>query len=397
MPTTQPDFRGLNVAFLTHRLSREGGGLQSAMHGLSAALSAKGHSTSAIGITDESLAADKQNWAPTRVYATKLQGPTAFGYSSDMKASLNTANPDVVHQHGLWTYASVVGQQWSKHSARPRIVSPHNMLDAVCMNIGARRKQIALRLYENKNLQRAGSIHALVEKEGNDIRALGYENPICVIPNGIDVAKAGPLPPPLTTLVDGSPYLLYLGRLTDVKKVLELIEAWKLCTDAKKTQGWKLIVAGWGTNTMRQRVVDAVVSANDPHIHFVGPVFGADKDALFANAHAFTLPSCSEGLPMAVLESLAHGTPVMITQECNLPDVVPMGAGIEVQPNIGSITGGIIQLIESGDQALTDMRVHAKALADQRYTWAAAAQQFADVYSWLVHGGTRPDNVRWIG
>ncbi len=396
MPETCPDNCRLNIAFLTHRLSREGGGLQSAMQGLSGALCTDGHRTSAIGITDKSLAADQQNWAPTNVYATRLQGPTAFGFSSDMKASLRVANPDVVHQHGLWTYASVVGQKWSREQARPRIISPHNMLDPISMSQGATRKQIALHLYERKNLNSAGCIHALVEKEGADIRALGYKTPICVIPNGIEVTRGGPLSESIEALVNGSPYLLYLGRLTEVKKVLELIEAWKRCTAAKNTNGWKLIVAGWGTDTMRQRIIDAVVAANNPHLHFVGPVFGAEKDALFANASAFALPSSSEGLPMAVLESLAHATPVMITQECNLPDVVTAGAGIEIKPNIESIAKGICQLTEPGAQTLAEMRVQAKALADQRYTWTTAAQQFADVYTWLVDGGTRPNNVRWI-
>ena len=396
MPGVHPINRGLNVAFLTHRLSREGGGLQTSMLGLSSALNDSGAKTSAIGITDKSLQEDQQTWAPTTVYANPLKGPTAFGYSPAMQSSLNAASPHVVHQHGLWTYASVAGQRWCRKQGVPRIISPHNMLDSVSMGIGATRKIIATRLYENRNLETAGSVHALVEKEAKDIRALGYTVPICVIPNGIDVPDAGALPESIAKLQDGSPYLLYLSRLTTVKKVLDLIAAWQKCTATVKKANWKLIIAGWGTETMRKRVQEAVELAGSPNLHFIGPVFGSDKDALFGNASAFALPSSSEGLPMAVLESLAHGTPVMITEQCNLPDVVPSGAGFNVEPEVCSIAKGINTLLEMNQSELKSMRTAARALVEKNYSWKVAARQFLDVYEWLAGGGTRPDSVRWL-
>ena len=91
MPGVHLIYRGMNVTFLTHRLSREGGGLQTSMLGLSTALNASGVKMSAIGITDKSLHEDQQNWAPTTVYATDLKGPTAFGYSPNMRTSLRAA------------------------------------------------------------------------------------------------------------------------------------------------------------------------------------------------------------------------------------------------------------------------------------------------------------------
>ncbi len=396
MPATRPIDRGLNVAFLTHRLSREGGGLQSAMHGLSRALNLQGHTTSAIGITDQSLSADQQNWGATALHANKLVGPTVFGYSPNMRTSLESIAPDVVHQHGLWTYASIAGQRYCAKHQCARIISPHNMLDHVSMGIGSGRKKVALSLYEKRNLDTAGVVHALVEREGLDIRASGFKAPRCVIPNGIEVAPGGELPTHLAKLVDGSPYLLYLSRLTDVKQVLTLIQAWQQCTKGNSTKQWKLIVAGWGTDTMRQRVEAAVAQANHPSLHFVGAVYDQDKDALFANARAFALPSSSEGLPMAVLESLAHGTPTMITELCNLPDVAPAGAGIVVEPQRDSIANGINTLIEMNDAELESMRANAKALVRKSYTWEVAAAQFTDVYDWLAGGGERPNSVRWI-
>lgn len=396
MPAASTVNSGLTVAFLTHRLSRQGGGLQSAMHGLSGALNDRRHNTAAVGIDDDTLDMDVSNWNQTAVHNNRLEGPTVFGYAPGMRQSLTEINPDVLHQHGLWTYASIVGRQWGGAHRVPRVISPHNMLDPVSMSIGRARKQVALTLYESRNLNTAGCIHSLVEREGKDIKALGYKPPICVIPNGISVAQAKPLSGKFAQFVDGSPYLLYLSRLTEVKQVLKLIQAWRQSRRSGVCGDWKLIVAGWGTDTMRERVLKAVQEANDSSITFVGPVFGEDKDALFGNASAYSLPSTSEGLPMAVLESLAHGTPVMITEFCNLPDVAPSGAGIQVGTDTDSIAEGIAQFIELSNEERDHMRLCAKALVASSYTWQVAAAQFEAVYEWLVSGGARPETVRWI-
>ena len=156
------------------------------------------------------------------------------------------------------------------------------------------------------------------------------------------------------------------------------------------------MIAGWGTDVMRQRVEAAVETSRLENLHFIGPVYSDEKHSLFASAEAFLLPSTSEGLPMAVLEAMAHGTPVMVTEQCNLPDVAPAGAGICVQTDIQSIAAGIVSITEMSESELKSMSHNARQLVRRSYTWDVAAAQMADVYQWLLGGGPRPASVAWI-
>ena len=68
---------------------------------------------------------------------------------------------------------------------------------------------------------------------------------------------------------------------------------------------------------------------------FTGPAFGQAKDALLRRADAFILPSFSEGLPMSVLEAWAYGLPVLMTEQCNIPEDFAAGAALRIGTEVG--------------------------------------------------------------
>ncbi len=115
------------------------------------------------------------------------------------------------------------------------------------------KKRIAALLYENEHLRRAACLRALSEAEAESIRAYGLRNPICVIPNGVDLPEQ---PDRSGTKADSRPFgelakdrkiLLYLGRLHPKKNLVNLIHAWKQIADAHCSikDSWLLAIAGW--------------------------------------------------------------------------------------------------------------------------------------------------------
>lgn len=144
---------------------------------------------------------------------------------------------------------------------------------------------------------------------------------IVLLPNGIDCS-------PYSKLTRGghdaaAPLrLVYLGRLVREKGLYEVLEGLRLA----RLEGTRarLLVAGSGSEErgLKQAVQDLGLSET---VSFVGPVSGDSKMRLLSNADVFVLASYEEGLPYALLESMAAGVPVLATRVGAIPDVVAEG------------------------------------------------------------------------
>ena len=134
-------------------------------------------------------------------------------------------------------------------------------------------------------------------------RQLGAER-VRVIPSGVEIpAVVGPEAEP--------PEVLYAGRLSPEKGVLELVAA---------TAGMNLVAAGDGP--LRSRVPNAC-----------GFVPHDELQHLYARAAVVACPSRREGFGVACLEAMAHGKPVVATGVGGLRDLVVHGeTGLVVPP-----------------------------------------------------------------
>ena len=104
-------------------------------------------------------------------------------------------------------------------------------------------------IFENSHLRGAACLRALCESEMQSIRAYGLRNPVCVIPNGVDLPDNNTDTPPLwaSRIETGRHVLLYLGRIHPKKGLPDLLRAWQHTQregiDAAKN--WDLVIAGW--------------------------------------------------------------------------------------------------------------------------------------------------------
>ncbi len=114
---------------------------------------------------------------------------------------------------------------------------------------------------------------------------------------------------------------------------------------------------------------------------FVGPAYGADKEALLQSVHAFILPSLSEGLPMSVLEAWAAGLPVVMTPECNLPEGFACRAALEIRNDEDSFRQGLQTLLEMTDGELVAMGLCGRRLVEEKFTWSNVAAQLHRLYA----------------
>src|SRR5438876_8066987 len=111
------------------------------------------------------------------------------------------------------------------------------------------KKRIAALVYGDRYLREATCLRALCEAEAQSIRSYGMRNPICVIPNGIDLpelVESSTLEtesPVFRTFAQGRKIFLYLGRLHPKKNVANLIRAWKQTPNSHPSTSAPLVLA----------------------------------------------------------------------------------------------------------------------------------------------------------
>jgi poly(glycerol-phosphate) alpha-glucosyltransferase len=250
------------------------------------------------------------------------------------------------------------------------------------------KKRIAAALYENRHLHSAACLRALSEAEARSIRACGLQNPICVIPNGVD------LPDLYETNSRGEPNnrktLLYLGRLHPKKNLSNLIRAWKKTFNSQQHSPWVLAIAGWDQGGYENELKQLAAGSS---IIFLGPQFGAEKSECYRTCAAFVLPSLSEGLPMAVLEAWSYAKPVLMTPECNLPEGFSAEVALRIGSSADDIAAGLRQLVGMSDGDRAAMGTRGRSLVATKFSWPRIGEQMRAVFDWMLGAGM-PNSVR---
>lgn len=395
----------MKLVALTSYASRRAGGLFNSVRRLLQTQAELGRTdVRVLSVADEFTAQDLPAWAPLRPEIFPVRGPVSLRYAPGMSARLAELAPDLVRVDGLWDYPSAVAGSWSRRTRRPGLVAPRGMLDEWALRQWRVKKFVLGRLYEHAHLHGAGCLHALCKPEMEALRRFGLRRPVCVIPNGVDLPATPPARSLLLAGAEGRKVLLYLGRLHPKKGLPNLLAAWAAL--GPLTKDWLLAIAGWDQDgheaaLQRQATESRLAWAEsrseqdkalpgDCAVVFLGPRHGAQKDAAYAAADAFILPSFSEGLPMVVLEAWASGKPVLMTPACNLPEGFAAGAALRITPDVQGLKHGLRELFQCGDRDLALLGQRGRELVTARFTWPRVALQTHEVCAWLLGGGTRP-------
>jgi glycosyltransferase involved in cell wall biosynthesis len=376
----------MRVGLLTSWLSRSGGGVAEAVRSLALALRQYTDLEGAVfGLADPALDADLPGWAGLELHLLPSRGPRAAGLAPGLGAELARADLDVLHVHGLWTWASIVSLAWKRRTGRPLVISPHGMLEPWALHHHGWKKRLALALFERLHLDSADCLHALVSAEAEQIRALGLTNRIEIIPNTVELRPPVIQPPQWASRLPPSTHvLLYLGRLHAKKGLTNLVRAWRIARDAARARSWVLVIAGWGESYHRHELELLVGELDlEDSVLFVGPQHGLDRDRSYHAAAAFILPSISEGLPMAVLEAWASGLPVLMTRACNLPEGFAAGAAIEIASEPAAMAAELLRFVDMPAAERQSMRAAAKRLASEQYSPRVLAHEMASLYASL--------------
>jgi glycosyltransferase involved in cell wall biosynthesis len=257
------------------------------------------------------------------------------GYARAARRAARDA--DLVHAH--WLPSGVVAMATRK----PFVVQ----LWGSDVELARRSPRLARRI-----LRHARGVIAPSSALADDARRLGAGE-VTVIPSGVDLpagigAEAEP------------PEVLFAGRLSPEKGVLELVEA---------AGDLGLVVAG-----------DGPLRAQVPQARgFVPP---EELAVLYARAAVVACPSHREGFGVACLEAMAHGRPVVASAVGGLLDLVVDGeTGIHVPPgDVPALRAGIERLL-ADPELRRRMGEAGRRRAAERFSWDAVTRDTVELYA----------------
>lgn len=279
---------------------------------------------------------------------------------------------DLVHVHGLWHPALLYTALAAVRQRRPLIVSPHGMLDGWALRQKALKKRLMSFVVQRKLLSSASCIRALTHREKNDTEGYGSCKRVEVIPNGVPQPPAADLALSFgPELAKGRRLVTFLGRLHRKKGIEMLLSVWPeisaACPDAL------LVLAGPDEEGLAREPLP-------PQCVSIGTVTSAQRWSLLSVSTLFVLPSYSEGFSMAILEALASGCPVLISEECNFPDVASTRCGLVIAAEVRTLRDALLTVLKTDSATLREWGQRGKKLVDSCYSEAAIAGRLATLY-----------------
>lgn len=338
-----------------------------------------------VGIFSRSSANNYLSKSPSTNLELFLVNNAAFKKAFDKH--IKYYNYDIWHGHGIWQLPVHWMSNCAKSKKIPYIISPHGMLEPWALNAGKWKKRLALALYQRKDLARAACIHATAEMEAQNIRNLGFRNPIAVIPNGIDLAEF-PLRPPPTGKEKKT--VLFLSRIHPKKGIELLIEAW-FCLNSQLKSNWVVEIAGNGDAGYIKSLQKHIEEHNlASEIKIIGPQFGASKIAAYMRADLFVLPTYSENFGIVVAEALACGVPVITTKGTPWEELNTHKAGWWIEIGAISLAKTLENALSLSVGARHQMGLNGYTLIAEKYSIESVAKQMIELYRWILEGEEKP-------
>lgn len=372
----------ISTIHLVSSISKKAGGVQPALINLTNPLFFKKIDLELWSFKENNLDAKVEGFS-CKVKLFNSFSFLSFRISPSLPRALKSSRYQILHLHGLWEFPSVATRNWPKN--KPLIISPHGMLAPWSLLNSFRKKKIALFLYEKENLQRADCFFALCESEYQSIRALGYRQPVAIIPNGVEL-------PVLKKRLDNSNKsrrtILYLGRIHKVKNLLGLAQAWTSLPEKLK-KGWELRIAGWGDNDYKNKLARFV----NKNLTLDGPLYGKAKEMALRSASAFILPSFTEGSSMALLEAFSYKLPVLMSRECNFPEGFTFGAALETGTAPSEIAKALEVFLTMSDAQKDKMALNGRKLIENNFSLPIVASNVLATYKWLLGKARQPKCV----
>ena len=319
------------------------------------ALAGQGHEvevvTSDAGIAPEEGLPTGMRLSRNGVAVTYHKSVPGLGIKSpEMEAAIfaRAGWADVIHVTGVWQRVSRAARAAALAVKKPYVVSPRGALGVYSWGQKRLKKSVYYLLVERANMRAASGLHYTSEMEREECARFRFPGLARVVPNGIDTglwrrdAVGGEAWRKDKGIGPGTCVILSAGRLHH-KKGLDLLPA---ALGRLAETDFRMVFVGGdddGTKASLQTAFD--------RLGLAGRVFFDDRlppealRAVYSAADIFVLPSRHENFGNAVLEAMACGCPVLVSDRVGFGlEAAATGLGFVLPRDAGSWTAKLAAL-----------------------------------------------------
>ncbi len=325
-------------------------------------------------------------------------GRSRYGYNAQLRPwlSRNLERYDAIIVHGLWeAFGPAVRAASRAPGAPPYFVVPHGMLDPAIRRtypLKHFKKWIYWHFAERRVLRDARAVFysSITEQERAQKTFLHYQANACVIPVG--AARPEGLPSDWAAAWQSAcpsaakhRYFLHLGPIQPGRGLKRLLRAY-----ARVARNYPLshagtapdlVIAGVAVSQRYQQKLHALADAEGitNAVHWLGPLAGDVRWGALSGAEAFVQPSEQENFGASVIESLACGRPVLISDRFALWKELDADNAAFVE---AASLEGTARLLERwlslGPDARNKMADASRACFEKHFEIDRAARRFRD-------------------
>jgi glycosyltransferase involved in cell wall biosynthesis len=177
--------------------------------------------------------------------------------------------------------------------------------------------------------------------------------------------------------------LLFVGTLIERKGLGNLLQA--LAQPRVQALSWHLRIVGEGDQAVWRHLVECYGLCN--RVEFVGWIPSESVHRLLKESDALVLPSLNEGLPVVILEAMAHARPVIATPVGSISDAVEDGVtGLLVPPSNPDALAQTLERIIADKELRSKLGTAARQIFDARFTISRLSSQLGEIFDEVIRG-----------
>ena len=268
--------------------------------------------------------------------------------------------PDVVHIH--MSYKGSFIRKYKVHIlckkyGVPDIIHLHGSEFKKWYDKSGNKKKNQIRTL----MKECSTFIVLGEKWNKAVKKIEPQTKTLVVTNTVKIPKT-------TVQWSDSFKVLFMGVLIQRKGVADLLNAVGILKNDGKMNNVKFVIAGSGSEAQKLKNLCTELKIND-NVEFVGWTSGQKKTELFESCQMLALPSYNEGLPIAILEAISYGMPIVATDVGDISSAVRNGEnGFLIHPGDVVKLATNINKIYTNKMLYESMNLSSRKLAEENFS-----------------------------